>query len=157
MCSFVCVCVLDQAEPTVWAGQGSAYAGGETTAAAQGEGIADCATACLSVRSLMCARSNCLCMCVLCSTLWRRLCCLPVRSWVNRTSLTLQPHRVLSSRETCCRAVFSAPAESCPGSTPWVHTHSQSTAAQVLRCHQNKLKTLESFWTQIGVSEPHFM
>lgn len=61
---------------------------------------------------------------VLCgSTLWRRRCCPPVRSWVNRATPVQQPRRAWSSRETCCKMGCSAPAGSCPESALWARSH----------------------------------
>lgn len=137
LCVCVSLCVSDQAEQTVWAGQDSEDAGGKATAATQREGTAARVQIhVFDLRRCICAiMSICVCMCACGSTLWRQPCCQPVRSWVNRAGPTLQADRAWSSRETCCRTACSAPAESCPESMLWAHPntlfHTYITARHV--------------------------
>lgn len=85
------------------------------------------------LRGLTCAGiSQCFCVRVCHGSIhWKRPCCPPVRSWVNRAAPMLWPFRVWSSRGTCCRTACSAPAESCPESALWARPHTCNTTEQV--------------------------
>lgn len=73
----------------------------------------------------------CVSLCVCGRTLWRRLYSQPVRSWVNRATAALQPHRVWFSRETCSRVACWVLTESCTESTLWANLETKLITHQV--------------------------